>query len=523
MQRTGVVVSSLQPYPACKDSGVDWLGDLPAHWDVRRLRNVSELLVSNVDKHTREGETPVRLCNYVDVYKNDRIRSGMAFMAGTATDDEIQHFRLRRGDVLITKDSEVWNDIGVPALVEEVEDDVVSGYHLALLRPRPRCLGGRFLFRALESCRVAQQLHVQANGVTRFGLSHNAIKSVRLPVPPLPEQAAIVRFLDHADRRIRRYIRAKQKLIALLEEQKQAVIHEAVTGRIDVRTGRPYPAYQDSAVARLGRVPAHWGVRRLKSLVKRIDQGVSPQAENSAADGNSWGVLKAGCVNGGVFRDSEHKRLPPAFVFDAALTVRLGDVLVSRASGSPRFVGSVGRVSALKYRLILSDKTFRPVFTDEADPDFMVLAMNAPYYRQQVEGAISGAEGLPNNLPLSSLRAFRFGIPTIDEQRDVVRYVTTICSDKLGGALSRAQHEVSLLKEYRTRLIADVVTGKLDVREAALRLPALDSVASGANWDDDLRRHAGSAARGTAAQRAPLPDVGDAEQSVAAGELVDDG
>ena len=100
-------------------------------------------------------------------------------------------------------------------------------------------------------------------------------KSVWLPLPPLPEQTAIVRFLDHADRRIRRYIRAKQKLIALLEEQKQAIIHQAVTGQIDVRTGQPYPSYKDSGVEWLGEVPEHWELRR----VKQGSAGV--QGENS--------------------------------------------------------------------------------------------------------------------------------------------------------------------------------------------------------------------------------------------------
>ena len=166
----------------------------------------------------------------------------------------------------------------------------------------------------------------------------------------------------------------------------------------------------------------------------------------------------------------------------------------------------MGRVAALKYRLILSDKTFRPVFTEEAGPDFMVLVMNAPYYRQQVERAISGAEGLANNLPLSSLRAFRFAIPTIDEQREVVRYVRTIWGDKLGGALSRAKREAALIKEYRARLIADAVTGKLDVREAAARLPDLDAL--DAEVDDDFNRHAGAEASG-----GPVLDVVDAERS----------
>src|SRR5688500_5284111 len=134
--------------------------------------------VSNVDKHAKDGENPVRLCNYVDVYKNDRIRSSMPFMIATATAEEIDRFRLRAGDVLITKDSESWKDIGVPALVEETVTDLISGYHLALLRPFPERVSGEFLFRALQSMPLSYQFHVEANGVTRYGLSHRAIKSV---------------------------------------------------------------------------------------------------------------------------------------------------------------------------------------------------------------------------------------------------------------------------------------------------------------------------------------------------------
>ena len=181
--------TDLKPYPAYKPSGVRWLGDVPAHWEVRRLRTVAEMRVSNVDKHVRKDEMPVRLCNYVDVYKNDRIRQGMAFMGATASLAEVEKFHLERDDVLITKDSEAWDDIGIPALVEETADDLVCGYHLALLRPFTETLGP-YLALTLQSNAVAYQFHVRSNGVTRYGLTHTGIQSVQVPLPPLPEQRA---------------------------------------------------------------------------------------------------------------------------------------------------------------------------------------------------------------------------------------------------------------------------------------------------------------------------------------------
>ena len=275
----------LTPYPTYKPSDVDRLGDVPAHWEVRRLRTVAEMRVSNVDKHVRDGEQSVRLCNYVDVYKNDCITEDIAFMQATATAAEVERFRLEGGVVLITKDSETWSDIGVPALVEHTTEDLVCGYHLALLRPTKCSLDGAYLLRALQSPTAGYQFHVSANGVTRYGLTHEAIKSVQLPLPPLAEQRAIARYLDHADRRIQRYIEAKETLVALLQEARQAVIQRAVTRGLDPDVPR-----KASGVEWLGEVPAHWevrGTRRTLLLIREVTRRVAKNIVLSAEGAES--------------------------------------------------------------------------------------------------------------------------------------------------------------------------------------------------------------------------------------------
>lgn len=115
-------------YPKCKDSGFEWLGQIPAHWQLRRLKTIARVQLSNVDKKSVDGEQQVSLCNYVDVYHNDYIRPDMEFMQATATPEQIRKFSLRRGDVLITKDSESWLDIAVPALVVADLPHVLCGY-----------------------------------------------------------------------------------------------------------------------------------------------------------------------------------------------------------------------------------------------------------------------------------------------------------------------------------------------------------------------------------------------------------
>jgi type I restriction enzyme S subunit len=162
------VTHGLDPNVRLKPSGVEWLGEIPEHWDVALLKHVAQVSFSGVDKHSTDGEKTVNLCNYKDVYKNDEITDDLDFMKATASTAEITKFTLKRGDVIITKDSEIADDIAVPAWVSKDLNGVVCAYHLALLRPMPTRIVGEFLFRSLASARVAQQFHVAATGVIRF-------------------------------------------------------------------------------------------------------------------------------------------------------------------------------------------------------------------------------------------------------------------------------------------------------------------------------------------------------------------
>src|SRR5712692_9716822 len=171
-----------------------WTETVPAEWRVTRLDAVADVLFSNVDKHMIDGEEPVRLCNYVDVYKNDRITSGIDFMEASADEREIIKFQIRRGDVLATKDSEEADDIAIPSFVAEDLPGVLCGYHLAMIRPRLSSVSGPFLAWLHASKSFRTQYEAKAVGVTRFGLSRYAFRAARIPLPPLPEQQAIAAY-----------------------------------------------------------------------------------------------------------------------------------------------------------------------------------------------------------------------------------------------------------------------------------------------------------------------------------------
>lgn len=229
------VTRGLDPAVPLKPSGIDWLGDVPEHWCVKRVRHIAEMLVSNVDKHSHEHEVPVRLCNYVDVYKNEAITDQLKFMVATASEDEVDRFRIQIGDVVITKDSELWSDIGVPAVVRYQADDLVCGYHLAILRPKQSELNGEFLLRCLQDRLIATQLHVAANGITRYGLSQGSIKSCLIPVPPVDEQEELVAHLLEATRDLTLAISKAQSEMDLIREYRTRLVADVVTGQLDVR------------------------------------------------------------------------------------------------------------------------------------------------------------------------------------------------------------------------------------------------------------------------------------------------
>ena len=229
------VTHGIDPNVRLKPSGVEWLGDIPEHWEVRRLRTIASVKPSGVDKNSIENEQPVLLCNYVDVYKNEVITNKIDFMKATATQDEIRAFELKAGDVVITKDSESWDDIAVPAFVPETLPGVVCAYHLAIVRPNTKLIDGEFLFRAFSSDPIADQFRVSANGVTRYGLAQGAIKSAYFPFPPKEEQRKIIEFISEKSSEIHAAISHAEREIELMREYRKRLIADVVTGKVDVR------------------------------------------------------------------------------------------------------------------------------------------------------------------------------------------------------------------------------------------------------------------------------------------------
>jgi type I restriction enzyme, S subunit len=201
------------------------VGHRGSKWKSFKLVDVADVIVSNVDKKTVIGERPVRLCNYVDVYSNDIIHDRIDFMKASATDAQVDKFMLRQGDVVITKDSEQPDDIAVPAYVEYAAPDLVCGYHLVIVRPKPG-FSGKFFKYFFEQSETQRYFASRANGATRFGLSVKAIEDAEIAIPSKQEQEDITRILANAEKQIA----VLHSNLELLKAEKSALMQQLLTG-----------------------------------------------------------------------------------------------------------------------------------------------------------------------------------------------------------------------------------------------------------------------------------------------------
>ena len=264
------MIAGFKQYTAMRDSGVEWLGNVPAHWDVRRLGQIGTLLKGRGGSKEDEVDNGIPCVRYGDLYTTHMwaITETRSRLAPTKAGE---YTSIRFGDVLFAASGETTDEIGKSA-VNLIHSRACCGGDIILFRARLQ-LDPRFMGYAADCRASAAQKASMGRGFTVVHIYPHQIKRVALAIPPLPEQSTIARFLDNATELMGRYIRTKEKLIELLGEYKQVLVHDAVTGRIDFRTGKPYPAYKPSGVQWLGDVPAHWDVRRFALLSTSVLAG----------------------------------------------------------------------------------------------------------------------------------------------------------------------------------------------------------------------------------------------------------
>ncbi len=434
-----------RPYPEYRDSGVEWLGNIPAHWRANRLKFLAPARINKLD--TKPSDAVYVGLEHIESWAGRLILEPQP----QSVDSIVSLFNA--GDVLLGKLRPYLAKAARPNF-----DGVCSGEILPL-RPTPECFQSYVMYCLLNAPYV-RWLDSLTYGAKMPRVNPEQVASSIAPLPPKSEQKAIGAFLDRETARIDALVARKERLIELLQEKRIALITRAVTRGLD-----PNVRMKDSGVEWLGKIPGHWDMKRLRHIVSNIEQGWSPNCKNREAGVDEWGVLKAGCVNRGLFVESEHKTLPSQLSPIPAIEIKEGDLLMSRASGSRDLVGSVAIVPKCRPRLLLCDKVFR-LHTQSIDGhrEFIGYAMNSRTIRWQIESVLSGGSGLAANISQDAVKDLMLAQPPQEERRRIAEYLEREATS-IDALVNRVRQAIEHLHEFRTALISAAVTGKIDVRE----------------------------------------------------------
>ena len=426
---------SFPRYPAYKDSSVDWLGRVPEHWRVDRLKRNLSLLTEKSDSKTN----PVALEN---------IEGWSGRFIASETEFEGDGVRFDTGDILFGK----LRPYLAKVLLARWPGEAVGDFHVLRAKPSvfPRFAQYLMLTRSFIDIVDGSTF---GSKMPRAGWEF--VGDMPLPIPSFDEQKSIVAFLDRETAKIDDLVAEQEQLITLLKEKRQAVISHAVTKGLD-----PSVPMKDSGVEWLGEVPAHWEVTHLKRRCAVITDGahISPETEG----GVHLFVSTKDISDDGIDFDSALRTSPASYEYMIKTGCQPigGDVLFSKD-------GTIGRTvvvnGSIEFVIASSLIIIRPI-PDQLNSDFLNALCQSWVVSQQVDGFVKGA-GLPR-LSIQNLLKVVGVFPPIDEQVQIANYLSDLDMRSRTLALE-AERTVALLKERRSALISAAVTGQIDVRGLA--------------------------------------------------------
>lgn len=459
------MIEGLKPYPKMKDSGVPWLGRVPEPWETERAK----WLFRKVSRPVRDTDEVITCFRdgTVTLRRNRRTRGF------TEALKEIGYQGIRKGDLVIHAMDAFAGAVGV------ADSDGKGTPVYSVCEPKSMADSHYFAYAVREMAR-SQWIQALARGIRERSsdFRFDGFGAQPVPLPPLLEQTAIVRFLAQADRGIRRLIRSKQKLITLLEEQKQAIIHRAVTCGLD-----PSIRLRPSGQEWIGDIPSHWDLLPNRALLRLKKEVVGKRSGDY--------VLLSLTKRGIIARDMEHPEGKFPTSFDTYQVIEPGDFVfcLFDIDETPRAVG----LSTLHGMITGAYTRFA---CDPSIAEWVHLFYLAMDNGKRLKPLYTG---LRKVITKSRFLGAKIPMPPPEER---IRLVAEVEHATRGAtdAISRAQREIDLLKEFRTRLISDVVTGRLDVRDAAARLPAddlegddpLDDTDTDGEEDDDSPMESGA-------------------------------
>lgn len=418
---------------------------LPDSWDIHRLKYLSDIRPSNVDKKSKDSEQDVELCNYTDVYYEDYITNKLNFMQATAPKEKIDRFLLKKGDIIITKDSESADDIGVAALVSQDFDNVICGYHLFLIRPNEQKVTPEYLYWALKSRYVSFQFQGAATGVTRVGLSTKDASDVWIPVPPLNKQSQIAESIRNNISKVGKLIQKKEQLLNVLDEKSESTIEDQLTSGLNADNDFGTKSWSI-------KIPDNWNLKRGRGLFYEVDEKSEDGSETLFSLRKDQGLVPHSEVS-----DKEYDKED----LQGYKKIEKNQLVMNRMRASTGLIGvapSEGIVSP-DYAIFETK--------ENANPRFYQLLFQTELYKTMFMSRSMGlGTGEAGFLRLYSDRflSLQFPHPPIDKQEQILNRIERNL-EQIDNLSEKTNDSIKKLNQRQEAVITGCVTGQIDISD----------------------------------------------------------
>ncbi len=452
-----------QKYPHYKPSGVQWLGDIPEHWEVKRFRNVFNLgkgLTITKENLKDEG---ILCVNYGEIHSKYAfvLKPEVHKLKCVDTDylKKSSNSLLNNGDFVFADTSEDIEGSGNFTHLESSES-VFAGYHTIIARPIPNLLS-KFLAYEFDSLSFRSQIKSKVKGVKVYSITQSILNELVIWLPPLPEQTAIAQFLDRKTAQIEVAIAQKQRMIELLKERRQILIHQAVTRGLNPDVPMKDSGVDGGDLRWIGKIPAHWAISKLGFYTTSIQTGpFGSQLHSHDYIENGVPVINPSHIIGGeIIPDNTQTINPLKHQELKHHTLNVGDIIFGRR-------GEMGRCAMVRpddkvmicgtgsIKLSLDKSRIYPEYLNH----YLKIGVVKDWF------SLNSVGSTMENLNSSILSTVPILIPSITEQIIISKHIET-ATQKIDKAIGLKEQEIEKLKEYKASLINSVVTGKVKVTE----------------------------------------------------------
>ncbi len=445
-------MAKYQKYAEYKDSGVEWLGEIPSHWNLYSLKRSVDKCTNGFWGAEPDGINDLCVLRVADFNRDNFLINENKLTFRSIQPKEAENRLLKKGDLLIEKSGGGDKTLVGCVVMFDKEFSAITSNFVAKMTPNintdskyltysfAHLYSGRVNFPSIKQTTGIQNLDSEAYLIEKFGF------------PPKNEQTQIANFLDHETAKIDSLIEKQQQLIELLKEKRQAVISHAVTKGLN-----PDVAMKDSGVEWLGQVPEHWRIIKLSQVALAFngDRGSNYPSGNDFVDEGIYFISASEIIDSRILTETASKISQKKYEILGGLKIKKGDIIYClRGAG-------VGKNGICDFDEGTVSSSLMGIRSIKLDPEYLVLLLNSSSELQQRSVLVNGS--VSPNLSAENVMGYKFAIPSVNEQMEIKRDINFKIKD-LDNLLAKAESAIQLIQERRTTLISAAVTGKIDVR-----------------------------------------------------------